>query len=171
MVFELIATISAGFAGYGVAALLQRLSGRRLPRALLPVAAGLAMLFVVIANEYGWYTRKLTTLPDGLQVAQTVESRSILRPWTLLKPAVSRFLAVDIKHARSHAARPDQYLVDVYAFARWYPPSRITVALDCANGRRADITDAVTVAEDGSINNAHWIDVGQADPVITATCQ
>ena len=44
MVFELIATIVAGFAGAGVALLLNKIFGGRLPRWIMPVAAGAAML-------------------------------------------------------------------------------------------------------------------------------
>ncbi|MEO1190053.1 MAG: hypothetical protein AAFW60_13380, partial [Pseudomonadota bacterium] len=69
MIFELIAVVVAGFAGAGVALLLNKVVGGRLPRWIIPIAAGLAMFATTIAHDYCWYERTAASLPDGLEVA------------------------------------------------------------------------------------------------------
>ena len=171
MVFELIAVIVAGFAGAGATLLLNKLLGGRLPRWVMPVAAGCAMLAVTITNEYGWYARTSGALPEGLEVATTVEDRAFYRPWTYIVPFVSRFLAVDTKTIRTNAAAPGQRLVDVYAFGRWMPPRQVRVAVDCTAGRRADIADGVSFGADGSLDGADWREVGADDPILRTACE
>lgn len=170
MVFELIAVIVAGFAGAGVALLLNRLLGGRLPRWLTPVAAGAAMLGVTIANEYGWYGRTLATLPEGFVVAHTVEDRAFYRPWVHVVAYVSRFLAVDAESLRTNPAQPGQRLADVYAFGRWAQPVRVTVAVDCRRGRRADVGEGTELAEDGALVGVSWREVPESDPVLRTVC-
>ena len=170
MVFELIAVVVAGFAGAGLALLVNKIAGGRLPKWVMPVAAGAAMLAVTITNEYGWYPRTTQTLPDGLEVATTVEDQAFYRPWTYVYPFVSRFLAVDTKTVRTHPDLPDQLLVDVYAFGRWMPPRKLGVAVDCAVGRRAELVEGVSFAADGSLEGAMWQDVGADDPIVRTAC-
>ena len=55
MFLELLAVIIAGFAGAGVMMLVAKLAGNRLPRWLVPVAAGAAMLGTTISSEYSWF--------------------------------------------------------------------------------------------------------------------
>ena len=57
MFWELIAVFVAGFAGAGAVMLLNRVTGGRLPRWLMPLGAGAAMLVATISSEYGWYGR------------------------------------------------------------------------------------------------------------------
>ena len=171
MLFELIATVVAGFAGAGCALILNKLIGGRLPRWIMPVAAGAAMLGTAIANEYGWYARTAAGLPEGLEVAMTVEDRAIYRPWGYLFPFVSRFLAVDTANARTHASRPGQKLVDVYAFGRWSAPQSRPVMVDCAGGRRADIPPGTTIAPDGSFEGLVWRETGADDEVVATVCR
>jgi hypothetical protein len=137
----------------------------------MPVTAGVAMLAVTITNEYGWYPRTSQSLPDGLTVALTVEDTAFYRPWTYAKPFVSRFLAVDEASVQTHDALPDQRIADVYAFQRWTAPSRVSVAIDCAEGRRAEIAEGTTVSEDGSLQGVPWRDVPMDDPVLTVVCR
>jgi hypothetical protein len=171
MVFELIAVIVAGFAGAGVILLLNKLVKGRLPRWLMPAAAGAAMLAVTISNEYGWYPRTLAALPEGLEVAVTSEDRAFYRPWTFVVPFVSRFLAVDMIGVRSNAAAPGQRLVEVYAFGRWAAPQKKAVAVDCHGGRRADLTGEVSFGEAGALEGAAWRKVGTDDPIVRTVCR
>lgn len=170
MFFELIATLVAGFAGAGVAMLLVRLSGRRLPRWLIPIGAGAAMLAATIANEYGWYGRTVAELPQGMEVALTVEENAIYRPWARVFPYVSRFLAVDTATMRTNDAVPGQKLADVYAFGRWSAPKRRLVAVDCSSGARADVPLKTAFGADGRLEGLDWRQTGAADPIVAKVC-
>ncbi|MEO0945524.1 MAG: hypothetical protein AAFY06_11875, partial [Pseudomonadota bacterium] len=151
MFVELIATFVAGIACAGLAMLLVRVSGRRLPRWITPLAAGAGMLAVTISNEYTWYNRTAASLPEGLEIAMTVEEQSWFRPWTQVWPYTKRFVAVDLGTARGHENQPDQTLVDLYFFGRWSPVNQAPMLFDCAGDRSALLIDGAEFAPDGSL--------------------
>lgn len=171
MFLELIATVFAGIAVAGMVILLNKLTGGRLPRWSSPVAAGLAMIAVTVASEYGWYERTLDGLPEGMEVAQTVENKSFYRPWTYAVPYVERFVAVDRGNLRQNPNVPGQLLADLYFFGRWSPVNRMPVLLDCAQGRRASLADGASFSDSGSVEDARWVSVGTDDPILAAACE
>lgn len=171
MFIELIATVFAGFACAGLAMLLNVLTGRRLPKWALPVAAGAGMLAMTISNEYTWFTRTAERLPDGVEVAMTVEERSWLRPWTRLRPYTKRFVAVDTATTRSHDALPDQRMADLYFFGRWSPVNQAPMLFDCGAGRSALLIDGADFSEDGTVSNADWQKMPDDDPILQLVCE
>ena len=170
MLFELFATIVAGFAAAGIAMILRKLTGGRLPKWLSPAAAGAAMLAFAIWSEYSWFVRTTAALPVGFQVVSQGESSAPWRPWTYLRPMTDRFAAVDTNTLRRNEAFPDLRLAEVYFFARWAPVNRLTTVFDCARSRRAPIVEGVTLAEDGAIEGAEWVAVPADDPSLAAVC-
>ncbi|HBS50820.1 MAG TPA: hypothetical protein DEA05_12400 [Rhodobacteraceae bacterium] len=171
MFLELLGTIFAGLAVAGLVMLANRLTGGRLPRWLTPVAAGLGMIAVTIASEYGWYERTRAALPEGFEVVQTVENRAVFRPWTYLAPYVDRFAALDRASLRRNAALPDQRIADLYFFGRWAAVEKMPVLADCAGGRRASLGDGATFDAAGAVTDAAWIEVGAEDAVLVALCR
>ena len=171
MFIELIGVFMAGIAVAGVVMLLNRATGRRLPKWLIPVAAGAAMIGTTISNEYSWFDRTAGNLPDGLTIAQTVEDPTFYRPWTYAYPFVERFVAVDTGTMRTNPALPDQRMVDLYFFGRWSPISKGPVVFDCAANRRADLIDGAEFASDGSLPEDAWRAVAPDDPILQTTCK
>lgn len=171
MFFELIATFAAGFAAAGIVLVINISLGRRLPKWFTPVAAGAAMLVATISSEYSWYPRTKATLPEGVEVVQTVEGKSSYRPWARLKPFVERFVAVDTASIRTHEAQPDMRLVDTYYFGRWAPVNKRSVLTDCANGRRAELVDAITFNDDGTVDGIQWFAAPEDDALILKICE
>lgn len=163
MFLELIAVFVAGFAGAGLMLLLARLSVGRLPKWLVPLGAGGAMLAAAISNEYSWLSRTTTNLPDGLEVAQTIQTKAIWRPWTYVFPMANRFVAVDVADIQANTKTANLYLVDLYFFGRWKPVQSVEIMVDCTLGRRAD-----PALGDGSA--PVWRDVGFDDPVTKTVC-
>lgn len=170
MFLELIGTVFAGLAMAGVMMLVNRVTGGRLPRWTVPVAAGLAMLAATISSEYSWFSRTSASLPSEIVIAQTVERQAIYQPWTYLVPYIHRFVAVDGASVRENPQVPDQRLADVYFFGRWSPVNKIPVLADCATGRRASLVDGAEFGADGAITNAEWIAVGGDDPLLSTLC-
>lgn len=171
MFIELIGTIFAGVAmGLIVWAVNRALSGR-LPSWLVPASAGLAMLAATISSEYSWFARTTATMPAGFAVAEAVEEQVFYRPWTYVRPFVSRFVAVDQATIRTHPDVPDQRIVDLVFYGRWARTAKIPVLFDCAGSRRADIIDGVEFAESGEVANATWFDLSPSDPVLKAACE
>ena len=170
MFWELIATLVAGVAAAGLTLGLGKVLGGRLPRWVMPIAAGAAMIAMAIYNEYGWYPRTTASLPEGFEIVETVESRAWYRPWTLARPFVERFVAVDRASVRTHESQPDQRLADIYLFGRWAPVHQLPVLADCAGWRRAALADGVGFEADGSVTGADWATVPEDDAIVTALC-
>jgi hypothetical protein len=170
MLFELFATVVSGFAAAGIVLILRRLTGERLPKWLMPAAAGSAMLAFTIWSEYSWFARTSALLPAGFVLVSQTENSAPWRPWTYIKPMTDRFAAVDTSSIRTNDAVPDMRLVETYYWGRWAPLNRLTVVVDCAGLRRAPIIEGVSLADDGAILGAEWIGVPTDDPTLIAVC-
>ncbi|MEO1000433.1 MAG: hypothetical protein AAFW69_07505 [Pseudomonadota bacterium] len=168
MFYELIATFAAGFAAAGVVLLLNRLVGRRLPRWLMPVAAGAAMLAFTIWSEYDWASRTVAGLPEGVVVVRTVEVSRWWKPWTFVAPQTTGFLAVDAAAQRVRDAAPELRLVSLYAFQRWQPPAEIYQIVDCNRAARADVSGPDDLSAE--LPDGAWITLGPEDPLIRSVC-
>ncbi len=171
MFLELIATIFAGIACAGVAMLLNILTGRRLPKWVMPVAAGLGMIGMTISNEYTWFDRTAERLPEGVEIAMTVKEEGWIRPWTKVWPYTKRFAAVDTANMRRNDNFPDQRLADLYFFGRWSPVNQAPLLFDCAEERSAILIDGVDFASDGTIANADWQNLPNDDPILKVVCE
>lgn len=171
MFFEMVATLVSGFAGAGVVLLLNKISGGRLPKWVMPVGAGLAMISTTIANEYAWYDRTQATLPEGMVVIHTVEKQTFYRPWTYVRPFTERFIALDEPSVRTHDARPSMRMVDVYFLGRWSAPEKMVMLADCDAGKRAPLIDGVSFDANGEVSGVDWFSPGEGDPLVTAICK
>ncbi|WP_415401043.1 hypothetical protein [Tateyamaria sp. SN3-11] len=171
MFVELIATVFAGVGCAGVVMLVNILTGRRLPKWLMPVGAGLGMIAMTISNEYTWFGRTAERLPDGVEIAMTVEEQSWLRPWTQVRPYTKRFVAADVAQMRRHAEQPDARLVDLYFFGRWSPVNQMPMLLDCAGAQSAVLIDGASFAADGTVADADWQAMPADDPILTLVCE
>ena len=171
MFIELIATVFAGIACAGLAMVLNMLIGRRLPRWIMPIAAGAGMIGMTISNEYTWFERTAERLPEGVEIALTVEESGWLRPWTQVWPYTKRFVAVDKATARVNPDLPNQRLVDLYFFGRWSPVNQAPMLFDCYGNRSALLIDGAEFAADGSVENADWQAVPTDDPILKSACE
>ncbi|MBE3637127.1 hypothetical protein [Mangrovicoccus algicola] len=170
MFLELIATVFAGIGAAGLVMALNWTTGRRLPRWLMPVGAGAAMIAMTLWSEYNWYDRTVAGLPEGIEVAEVSEARQIYRPWTYALPYVDRFLAVDVGGMQSNPARPGEHIANIYLMGRWQPVKSFPVAVDCGGLRRAALMDEARFGEDGAVEGAAWTQVSAGDPVLSAAC-
>ena len=170
MFFELVGTIMAGIATALLVFALRRWKPDIVPRWLMPVGAGAAMLLAAVSSEYGWYGRVSAQLPEGFVVAQTMDEKSPLRPWTYLVPYTSRFVAVDQGTARTHPEVPEQRIVDLYFFGRWAPLQRLTVLWDCEEGRTATLGEGAEFMAGGQVEGVEWQPIRTEDAVFLAAC-
>lgn len=166
MFLELIATFIFGIGAAGVVLLLGRVTGGRLPKWVMPVAAAAAMIGFTIWSEYTWAARTTAELPEGLAVVDEVSESRAYKPWTYVAPQVTRIVAVDTATMRTRPETPDLRLVDLYLFARWRPLAKVPQLIDCAGAARADVTDAA-LADPAA---ATWIALGDDDPLIAKAC-
>src|SRR5690606_34910815 len=140
MLFELLAAVFAGLALAGIAMSLRWISRQRLPKWIVPVAAGSGMLLYSVWSEYSWLDRTVNSMPS-VAVAWQSEDRAPWRPWSYVKPLSLRFTGVDRSSVQRHPAQPGQVMVDLVFAARWQPLARVKVVYDCNGHRRADVLD------------------------------
>ena len=171
MIFELIAAITAGFACGGIVFGLNKLTGSRLPRWIVPACAGLGMLAFGIWNDYNWFERTVTGAPEGFVVAQHNQNRNIWRPWSFAYPVVSRLVGVYSNSVERNENVPGQLTVVLALAQRFQQTVQVRVLFDCENHRRADLTGAdVTVDENGNYVGLQWFDLPEDDPVLKTAC-
>jgi hypothetical protein len=170
MFLELIATFSIGFGAAGVILLVNWISRGRLPKALLPIGAGAAMIGFTVWSEYNWYPRTLAQMPEGIVILTEIEKQAFYQPWSYVKPYVDRFAAVDTARALRNENVPDQVIVPIVVMGRWAPGSEIPVIVDCAGSRRADMADGMEFDDQGAPVGADWIALEEGDPLLQAVC-
>lgn len=174
MLLDLIAAVSAAVGMVGVVLMLgwvlRRVAGVTLPRWIVPASAGLAMLAFSIWNEYSWFDRVSAKIEPPVVVAMALSERSPLRPWTFVRPITLRFLAVDLGGVVVSSTDPAVRLVPVLMVSRWAPTRGLTVAVDCAAARRADLPEGEASDADLARRPLAWQDVGPEDPILVAAC-
>jgi hypothetical protein len=170
MYVDIITIIAAGFAAAGIVMILNRLTGKRLPRWAIPAGAGAGMILMSLTNEYRWYPRTLNLLPPGFEVISTAQHSAIYSPWTFVVPYVDRFVAVDVDGVQRNAAEPDLRLSRVIFFTRWAPVRVLPAVFDCAQGRSALLQGEVMFNDDGTIRVTRWDQTGDDDPATLLVC-
>jgi hypothetical protein len=170
MFLELIATFVIGLGAAGMVMLLNKALRGRLPRWLIPAAAGFSMLGFSVWSEYSWYGRTAASLPDEVVIAWSNEESAPWKPWTYLFPQTTRFVAVDTGTIRTNATLPDQRMVDLFLLGRWAAGRQVRIVLDCAGNRRADLMEGVEMDASGSVDPGAWVSMPADDPVLGTAC-
>ncbi|WP_168015922.1 hypothetical protein [Halomonas salinarum] len=111
MMWHLIAAVFAGLGAAGIALLLRTLSGKRLPRWIVPAFGGLGMLAYQIHAEYTWFEHKQQQLPASAQVVSSEKGNMFWRPWTYVFPMTMAFEVIDQENLISRQM-DDQQLVE-----------------------------------------------------------
>ena len=169
MILELIAALSSGFAAFGVAMLVNAVTGRRFARWAYPVAFGAGMIGFTIWNEYTWAERS-TAAGSPYLVVETTRSRIWYRPWTWVVPQTSRLIVLDRRFSRVHPEQPDLIQTRVVRLARYIPDSGFLAVIDCADGRLAPLLEGVELLADGTLEGADWAALPEGDPVLVGAC-
>ena len=175
MLNDYISTLAAAFLAVVVVFILNHLSrkfrGRKLPKWVMPAAAGLAMVGYSIWNEYAWFPKIRADLPASVVVVQEVSEAAPWRPWTYLAPLVVRFVAIDTdKIDHPVAARPELARTDLLLVARWRPFAAVPVVYDCDAKARADLIGGGALGGDGTLSGAVWVTLAQDDQGLAAAC-
>lgn len=169
MILELIATFSAGFALFGIAALARALSRNRLPRWLGPAAFAAGMIAYQVWADYSWAERQMAAYPQ-LVIAAEGRQPSPLRPFSYIVAPVSSIRALDVSQTRIHPAQPDLVLTRLVGLARYSPPTGAIAVFDCATRRMAPVVPGVELGPDGSVEGAVWTGLPESDPVLQRAC-
>lgn len=171
MLIDMIAMIAVGAGLIGMYMLINRLAGRRLPKGLLPICLGIALIGFAVWNEYSWYRRVTEKLPESVVVVSPVQERSVWRPWTYVFPVTTRFVAVDRAAVQRSEERPGLVRTEAILVQRWAGTKRVSVAFDCPAAKRAELGGAAVLGADGTLTGAAWAEVPKDDPMMLAACR
>ncbi|WP_306518259.1 hypothetical protein [Rheinheimera sp.] len=170
MLWELVATVFAGLGAAGIALMLRKISGQKLPRAVVPVFAGLGMLAFQIHGEYNWYSHQLSLLPKDVVVVKAVEEQINWKPWTYLKPQISRFMAVDVKNSAANSNNANLVLANLYLFERRQAAINVKLVIDCQAQKRANFTEQLVLPAPGEASGADFIPINNDEKTLLSVC-
>ncbi|KPQ17010.1 MAG: hypothetical protein HLUCCO18_06250 [Rhodobacteraceae bacterium HLUCCO18] len=170
MFYALITALFAGLAGAGIGLGLRALSGKRLPKGIIPICAGLAMLVATVGTEYAWYDGVRSTMPEDLVIVSEREQQAWYQPWTFVRPWVRGFIGYSPSETVETAEGSGIYVVQLRGQERWQPQVIRPNLVDCEGGRRAEILPDTGFTETGEPVGVTWREVPEDDPILSAVC-
>ncbi len=183
MIYEFIATLSAGFAMAGIALILRHLVKlllkKQLPKWIIPLFTAVGIFAFQIHQEYNWFAQMQSKLPAGVKVVKTIEQTSWYRPWTYIKPQTVRFMAVDIDNMQSNQEQPHLKRTNLYLFERRMSSKIIAQAFDCQEKKQATLlaqnlsknNQAPTNSNHSLDSNIQWISMNSDDKLYQLVCK
>lgn len=97
MLWTIIAILVAGLGAAGIALLLRKLTGNKLPKWIVPLFGGLGMLAYQISYEYSWFEHQLQRQPPESVVVASEAGHVFWRPWSYFMPMTTAFTVLDSK--------------------------------------------------------------------------
>lgn len=170
MLFHLLATFSAGICAAGLFLLGYRTFGRKAPRFLPPLAAGLAMIGYNVWDEYSWATRTIAELPGHIEVLETYGHAAPWKPWTYAIPEVNRFAALDTSRIRRNESLPGYVLAEFILVTRRSPTATMQLLFDCQGARQTDVVPSKGFDAEGLPQDQDWVAVETDSTLFKAVC-
>lgn len=170
MLLTIVGAIVLAVASAGIVSMTFRVTGRRAPKGLLPLVAGVAMIGFMAWNENSWFSRTIADLPDSHVVVATGEFSNFIQPWTVVFPRINRFMVVDTGTIQINEAAPDLRRAEVILAQRYTPTVTTVQFVDCANGRRADQTEGTQFDNRGVPVIENWVEVAEDNELVAAVC-
>ena len=176
MIYEFIATVTAGFGMAGLAMLIRQLSklmGKQAPKWLIPIFAGLGMLGFQIHQEYHWHQQQTLVSQQHLQVIKTIEETSWYRPWSYVKPQVIRFMAISEPQPldQSLTATTDSIKSsNIYLFERRISTKIIPQLFNCTHPATTTLTSD-TALSTANFAQLKWHKLASEDALYQAVCK
>lgn len=106
---------------------------KKMPKWVIPVAAGLGMLSFQVLSEYTWYNETTKKLPEGSVVVASVPQTTWFRPWSYAYPQILQFVVLDTKNVKVNADNPSLKTATLYFFERRMPAQSLVIEVDCVN--------------------------------------
>lgn len=164
MLWEFIATLSAGIGTAGIALLLRRLF-KRLPRELVPAAAGLGMLLFQIHSEYTWFAHTRALLPESARVVAAIPETAFYKPWAYVQAPVLKFAAIDSAKTAVFPGQAHWRQTNLYFFERRMSAQTWPILIDCQTGLQANLP-----ANNQTPNDIIWHHTEYSQAIAQAIC-
>ena len=171
MLLEFIAMIAAAFGVAGLVLLVNRGTGRRLPKWALPAGVAAVLLGFAIWSEYSWFGRVSATLDPGVEVVASYAGGALWRPWSYLFPVTDRFVAADTGRMVRHATVEGQRFLNAYWFQRWGRTRLATLMIDCTGRRGIELPPGAPFPVEAVPPDSAWQPLPPDDPILAAACK
>ncbi|MDF1621122.1 hypothetical protein [Pseudothioclava nitratireducens] len=174
MINDFISMLAAGFLAvaivYAANHAVRKVTGSRLPKWVMPAAAGLAMLGYTIYAEYDWYPKTRANLNEGVEVIMSAGESSWWRPWTYVAPITTRFMAIDRNGLTHPGGSATLVRGELLLVQRWAPVRAVPVAFDCLANARADLIDGTELDATGALRGGDWLPLERDDAALRVAC-
>ncbi len=180
MIYEFIATISAGFAMAGIALILRHLAKllfkKQLPKWIIPLFTAIGIFAFQIQQEYYWFAQMQSKLPQGVKVVKQIEQTSWYRPWTYLKPQTVRFMAIDMGNMQTNPQQPHLKRTNLYLFERRMSSQIIPQAFNCQTAKHSNLPMAQSETTQSEISQSQqqakiqWIAMDKDSKLYQLVC-
>ncbi len=171
MIYLLLATLALGGCAAGVVWMVAKPFGWKPPGVLYLIAAAAGMLGYSVYDEYTWFDRATTALPNRLQVVRSYATSMPYQPWTYAAPRIYRFDAVDLGSLRANPKAPDLALIRLLRVTRNTSSNNVSAILDCPNARYTEIDTSTQFTESGIPKNPDWQSLTDHRALKAAICK
>lgn len=130
MFWEIIATVISGFLLAGLVLPL-RLIFKKLPKWIVPLAAGIGMMGFQVFSEYTWADDMIAKLPKDSVVVAKVPQSKWYSPWSYAYPQVLQFVVLD--KSKISDITPTSKQATLYFFERRAAAHPMGITVDCQN--------------------------------------
>ena len=147
MLIKLLIAAAVAFFAAGIAQYARILTRKKLPRWIVPAAAGLGILGYQIYMEYSWFERTRARLPDSAVVTEVRKVPAFWRPWTFVVPLQMGFSVVDssqIQLAHSDGERIARFRLYSFEQAFIDRSEQRGYLLNCSNSVLVPLDDSET---------------------------
>jgi hypothetical protein len=166
MLFDLVVVACMAFAAAGVTLAGFRLAGRKAPKAVLLLAAGLGMFGYTQWERYTWASRTAARLPPGLAVVSGIPYDGVLEFWARAIPRTDALVVVDANATLRNPEFPSLLMTRTLLLERHADALEMRQLVDCAQRRRAPVVSA-----SGALPGPEgWIDGGEPAALYAAVC-
>lgn len=170
MYIHLLATLAMGAMAAGLVFAIARTVGWKKPGLAYPIAIGGAMLGYAVYDEYSWYQRSASALPNQLEVVRTYATSMPYQPWTYAVPRIFQYDAADLSSVRSNPNAPGLRLVRLVRVTRNTSSADISVVIDCARGRYAEVSASTKFTAEGVPKSVDWNAISDHQVLGAAIC-
>jgi len=141
-----------------------------MPKFLYPIVAASSAIAYGIYSEYTWADRTIAEFPDTIKVVHELPGTSMFSPWTYVIPRIDRLSMIDTATIRRNSELPDHVMTELLLMQRFSPVVRVSQLVDCAGGRRTDVTSNAQFDADGLPANTQWEVLDMEHPLLRVLC-
>ena len=168
MIWEFVATLSAGIGAAGIMMMI-RLFIKKLPKWLVPAAAGLGMIGFQVYSEYTWFSHTRSLLPESAVVVAEVPENAFYKPWSYIKPQVLKFVAIDTAKTAPVGESGQVLQTNLYFFERRMSAQTWPILINCQTRFQANAPQQNTGVPLSVVADA-WSKTDYSEKIALAIC-